>query len=162
MSKFNVHLFREMRLFYPDIEADSPEDAARIASETDTDEAEDINDCNSVDLGAMVDLAGDEFFTNSQTIDFEPQRMLNAAPKLLAALIAVKDADYLDGAYQPTVDLVDAAIAEATNGKPSQPQPIVVNVRGGVVVNVQNVPPGYQYEVLDHDDREEAPAGEAA
>ena len=41
-------------------------------------------------------------------------RLIAAAPKLLAALRAVKDAGYLDGAYQPTVDLVDAAIAEAT------------------------------------------------
>lgn len=32
---------------------------------------------------------------------------------LLAALTAVRDADYLEGAYQPTIDMVDAAIEEA-------------------------------------------------
>ena len=40
--------------------------------------------------------------------------LLEAAPRLLAALIAVKDAGYLEGGYQPTIDMVDAAIAEAT------------------------------------------------
>lgn len=32
MSKYNVHIFREMRLFYPDIEPDTPQSAAAIAS----------------------------------------------------------------------------------------------------------------------------------
>jgi hypothetical protein len=33
--------------------------------------------------------------------------------KLLEALVAVKDAGYIEGGYQPTVDMVDAAIAQA-------------------------------------------------
>ena len=86
MTKYNVHLFREMRLYFPNIEGNSPAEAARNASGSDTGEAEEIEDCNGEDLGALVDVVGDDDFGNSELIDFEPQRMLNAAPKLLAAL----------------------------------------------------------------------------
>lgn len=44
----------------------------------------------------------------------EHLRAMHAGPKLLEALIAVKDAGYLEGGYQPTIDMVDDAIAEAT------------------------------------------------
>jgi len=86
MTKYNVHLFREMRLYYPGIEADSPTEAAKIASGTDSGEAEDIEDCNGEDLGALVDVDGDTDFANSELIDFEPQRERKAAAELLAAL----------------------------------------------------------------------------
>lgn len=42
-------------------------------------------------------------------------RVMLAGPKLLTALEAVKDAGYIEGGYQPTLDMVDAAIAEATD-----------------------------------------------
>ena len=38
-------------------------------------------------------------------------RLIAAAPNMLEALVAMKDAGYLYGAYQPTLDMVDAAIA---------------------------------------------------
>ena len=37
----------------------------------------------------------------------------------------------------------------------SDPHPIIIEVRGGVVQEVRNVPPGVAYEIIDHDDREE-------
>ena len=40
-------------------------------------------------------------------------RLIAAAPELLEALEAIVDAGYLEGAYQPTVDLALAAIAKA-------------------------------------------------
>jgi hypothetical protein len=34
-------------------------------------------------------------------------------------------------------------------------QPIVIEVRGGIVQEVRNVPPGFEYEIVDHDHRPE-------
>ena len=54
-----------------------------------------------------------------------------------------------------------AAIAEATGSLPPEPRkPIVIEVLGGVVQDVHNVPPGYDYEIMDYDDLEAE--GEAA
>ena len=50
------------------------------------------------------------------------------------------------------------AVAEATLVASAEArQPIVIEVRGGVVQEVQNVPPGVEYQIVDHDDREEEP-----
>ncbi len=44
------------------------------------------------------------------------------------------------------------AIAEATaDASPEPRKPIVIEVLGGVVQDVLNVPPGYQYEIKDYD-----------
>ncbi len=40
----------------------------------------------------------------------------------------------------------------------SKPRPIIIEVRGGIVQDVQNVPPGYEYEIRDYDNLEESPA----
>ena len=40
-------------------------------------------------------------------------RLIAAAPELLEALEAIVDAGYLEGAYQPTVDMAIAIIAKA-------------------------------------------------
>ena len=37
---------------------------------------------------------------------------------------------------------------------PAPRKPIVIEVLGGVVQDVQNVPPGYDYEIKDYDDIE--------
>jgi hypothetical protein len=89
MTKFIVHLYREMRLSYTDIEADTPEAAAAIAAGKPTDDADTIEDCEGQNLAALVDTAGDDDYSQSVTIDFEPERIRNAAPKVLAALEAV-------------------------------------------------------------------------
>ena len=60
MTQYIVHIYREMRLTFADIEADLPEAAAAIARDKTTDEADDIEDCNGDDISAWVDLAGDE------------------------------------------------------------------------------------------------------
>jgi hypothetical protein len=39
----------------------------------------------------------------------------------------------------------------------TKPCPIVIEVRGGIVQDVRNVPPGYEYEVRDYDSLEEHP-----
>ncbi len=86
MNKFIVHLYREMRLDFTDIEADTPHAAAAIAAGKPTDGADNIEDCEGENLAALIDVAGDEDYSQSVTIDFEAERQRKAAPKLLAAL----------------------------------------------------------------------------
>lgn len=128
MTKYNVHIFREMRLYYPGIEAESHAEAAEIASKMDTCEAGEAEDCNGEDLSAMVDVEGDEEFAKTELINFEPQRLLDVAPKLLEALLNalpyVEDvlsnpeqlACFKKGVVQGHAKAIREAIAEA-NGK---------------------------------------------
>lgn len=85
MTKYIVHIYREMRLSYTDIEADTPEDAAVAAADKPTSDADNIEDCDGDDVGALVDEAGDEQYERSVMIDFEVERQRKAAPALLAA-----------------------------------------------------------------------------
>jgi hypothetical protein len=96
MTRYNVHIYREMRLYYPAVEAESTAEAARIASQMETDKAAEIEDCNGDDLGALVDVVGDQDYANSEMIDFEPQRLAKAAPELLRLLKDAREA-FLDG-----------------------------------------------------------------
>lgn len=71
MTIYNVHIYREMRLTYERIEADSPEAAALIARDRLSEDADDIEDCDGEDLGALIDVVGDEDHEQSVSIDFE-------------------------------------------------------------------------------------------
>jgi hypothetical protein len=86
MTLYNVHVYREMRLYFPAIEAATPEEAARIATDRQTNDAEYTEDCDGENLAALIDVAGDDEFTQSVTIDFEPERLQRAVPELLEAL----------------------------------------------------------------------------
>ena len=90
MTLYHVHVYREMRLFFPGIEASSPEHAAGIAKDRPTAEAEAIEDCHGENLSAWVGAAGDDYLLHSQCFDFEATRLRKAVPGLLAALAAVK------------------------------------------------------------------------
>lgn len=111
MPKYNVHLYREMRLFFPGIEAATPGEAARIVDEKATDEATTIDDCEGFSHAALVDLVGDEDFSESVTIDLDPVK--TAAQELYDALNALEDAGYLDDIYQPTANKCRAALVKA-------------------------------------------------
>jgi hypothetical protein len=87
MTKYIVHIYREMRLTFEGIEADTPEAAAAVARDKLTDDADDIEDCNGESLSALIDVAGDDQYEQSVDIDFEAERQRKAAPALLAALI---------------------------------------------------------------------------
>ena len=92
MPKYNVHLYREMRLFFPGVEAATPEEAARIAAGKQADAAASIDDeCDGENLAALIDVVGDDQYQLSVTIDFEPERLRKAAPHLLAACQMVVD-----------------------------------------------------------------------
>ena len=84
MPTYNVHLYREMRLFFPCIEAESPEEAAKIAAGKDFDDVDDFSDCDGENLAALVDLVGDEEFRHSKTIAFDPVK--EAAQELCEVL----------------------------------------------------------------------------
>ncbi len=60
-----MHIYREMRLIFADIEADTPEAAAAIARDKPTGDADDIEDCEGEKLTALVDVAGDEDYGQS-------------------------------------------------------------------------------------------------
>ncbi|WP_152051787.1 hypothetical protein [Tautonia marina] len=113
MTKYNVHIYREMKLYFPGIEAESPQAAADLAAKMDTADADDIVSCDGIDLAALVDVDGDDNFEQSVTIAFEPQRMLDAAPRLLAALSEIVRvyAEYPD---ETARQIAESAIAEAT------------------------------------------------
>jgi hypothetical protein len=108
-------------------------------------------------------------------------RLMATAPKLLEALQAVlpyaeseaesrAECHRRDGGpelqlevetCQTVLQKAQAVIAE-TNGYADRSgaasesrQPIVIEVRGGVVQEVRNVPPGWEYKIRDHDDRAE-------
>jgi hypothetical protein len=118
MKLYNVHIYREMRLYFPGIEAATSEEAAKIASDKPTADAEYSEDCDGENLAALIDLVGDDEYEKSVTIDFEPERLRKAAPELLAALQAASD--WIDGQiFVPRTDIqatIQAAIAKATAG----------------------------------------------
>ena len=91
MTTYNVHIYREMRLVYESITADTPEAAAAIARDKPTDDAVEIDDCEGETFSALVDVAGDEEYEHSRLIDFEEERLRKAARPLLAACRAVVD-----------------------------------------------------------------------
>jgi hypothetical protein len=120
MTEYIVHIYREMRLSYTGIEAETPEAAAAIAAGKPTGDADNVEDCDGQDLAALVDTAGDDDYSQSVTIDFEAERHRKAAPKLLAALLLAQTA--LNTAPRFRVGdtdsytiaaIVDAAIAKA-------------------------------------------------
>ncbi len=90
MTRYNVHLYREMRLLFRGIEADTPETAAALAREMPTDDADDLEDCNGEDLAALIDVVGDENYVHSRTLEFEGERQRKAAGPPLAALVAAR------------------------------------------------------------------------
>jgi len=122
MTRYHVHIYREMRLLFEGIEAATPEDAARIAAERPTGETGVIDDCNGENLAALVDIDGDENYAQSRLIDFEPERLRKAAPAMRDTLLYV--AGEL-GAFKPdylrqigldvALEKVEKALAIADN-----------------------------------------------
>jgi hypothetical protein len=64
MTKYFVQLYRTMCISYVDIEADTPQAAAIIASSKPTDDADNVEDYDSEDLAATVDVAGDKTYVS--------------------------------------------------------------------------------------------------
>ncbi len=113
MTRYNVHIYREMRLFFPGIEAATPEEAVRLAGDKATYEADYTEDCDGENLAALVDVVGDEEFTQSVTIDLEPERMRKAAPRLIEALNSLATAvEDLEAAIDGVTDQFHTELKE--------------------------------------------------
>jgi len=87
MTHYIVHIYREVRLTYETIEADTAQAAAAIALDQSVGAADDIDDCDGQAFAALVDVAGDQQFKQSVTIDFEAERLFKAVPELLDACL---------------------------------------------------------------------------
>jgi hypothetical protein len=130
MTLYNVHIYREMRLKYEGIEAATPEQAAQIAGDKPTHDADEIEDCEGYTSTALVDVVGDEEYQHSRWIDFDPERLRNAAPDMLHALrefiaigeLADECGEWKWESLEHAFDLARAAIAKATILPTNQPE----------------------------------------
>jgi hypothetical protein len=86
MKTYTVHLYREMRLTFTGITANTPEGAATSACDAASEAAASWEDCEGETFSALVDLDGDAEFEHSRVIDFPEGRLRQAAPKLADAL----------------------------------------------------------------------------
>jgi hypothetical protein len=117
MNKYNVKIYREMRLDFVGIEADTPATAAEIAARRQTQEADNIEDCQGDNLSALVDVAGDEDYRHSVLIDFEAERQRKAATALLASRFEIeRDADLPDHIYVEVDHRFNVAIERTESG----------------------------------------------
>ena len=66
MTRYHVHIFREMRVTFRGVEAESAEHAAEIARGRQADQADAVEDCEGIELAALVDVEGDEGYEHSQ------------------------------------------------------------------------------------------------
>jgi hypothetical protein len=164
MTLYHVHIYREMKLLFNRIEADTPEAAAAIARDKPTDDADHIDDCDGENLAALVDVLGDEQYEKSVTIDFEAERLRKAAPRLLNALIDLlgdlpsvqngtcvhcgREYHDVETGNCPSEDCPSfeprALIAELgtlpikSPSSPARPLLVVVSVRGGMVTDARS------------------------
>lgn len=116
---YNVHVYREMRLFYPDVVATSHEDAALLAAAKRSDDADLIDDCDGESFAALVDVDGDPDYCQSRTIDFPAAQLRNCALELLKALeLLIQKSDDLHAAIEGVTDQFEtevAGLSEATS-----------------------------------------------
>jgi hypothetical protein len=112
MTIYNVHLYRELRLVFHEIEADTPQAAATIAHDEPTDNADEVNDCEGITLSAVVDVVGDEEYEHSVYIDFEDERPSKVAAQALAACRMVVER-WERGDLAEAARMCQAAIDEA-------------------------------------------------
>ncbi len=82
---YDVHLYREMCLTYRDVRAATFEQAAQIARDLPSAAADAVHDCKGETFGALVDEPSDDEYECSERVDFDAERLRQAAPALLAA-----------------------------------------------------------------------------
>ena len=79
MTTYDVHIYREMRIRYRDIEADTPEAAAEACRDRPSGAGCDPVDCDGQTFAAVVDIAGDPH-CDGKDILFEEGQLRRAAP----------------------------------------------------------------------------------
>lgn len=126
------------------------------------------------DVGIICNANGEDLITSRhfwlpEGDDVVPSTLAGlwlmiAAPKLAAALAGLLDSigalpiNTLDRPAYSAITTARTALAQAITGDSSSEllKTIVVYVKGGVVTYVENVPPGYKYEVMDYDNLDES------
>ena len=86
MSTYTVHLYREVCLTFTGVTAGTPEEAAAVVRDTESEACVRWQDCEGETFSALVDLDSDEQFEHSRVIDFPEGRLRHAAPELADAL----------------------------------------------------------------------------
>ncbi|HEY7330674.1 MAG TPA: hypothetical protein VH592_23745 [Gemmataceae bacterium] len=126
MPRFNVHLYREMRLLFEGIDAATHEEAAATARNRLTEDADAIATCDGETFAALVDVVGDKEFQHYRIIAFEDERLRKAAPQLLRACQYVQPhlEEYVRWHHkhqggcsvemEQALDLINDSIAKAT------------------------------------------------
>jgi hypothetical protein len=117
--KFNVHVYREMRLYFPDIQAAATEEAAGIALNLPTDEASTVDDCDGRTFAALVDLVGDRDYRHSRTINTEEGKLADKARQmveLLAKCVALLEQHTSEPAQQETIQEIKDLLANVSTG----------------------------------------------
>lgn len=110
MPHYRIHVYRELRLVFESVEAESAEEAAALARDRDTDDADAVEDCNGETFAALVDVVGDEEYEHSRMIDFEGERLRRAAPLLREALAyALEFLEANDDGEQDVTGRIDKA-----------------------------------------------------
>ena len=79
MTTYDVHIYREMRILYRNIEADTPEAAAEACRDLPSRQGFDPVDCDGQTFAAVVDIAGDPH-CDGKDILFEEGQLRRAAP----------------------------------------------------------------------------------
>lgn len=108
MPKYNVHLYREMRVKYFNVEAETPERAAELVRNIDPelcDYENETHECEGQSFGAVVDEidpANPGHWTNETPINFDDGKLRDAAPQLLKALRGIFLLHEPEGRFQPS------------------------------------------------------------
>jgi hypothetical protein len=155
MTIFTVHIYREMRLTFIGIDAQDPEDAARKAHDLSLEVAHDLNECEGETFAALVDYEDDDTYEHSRMIDFEADHLRKAATRLLHACRLVVDRWQCGDLAEAARACQDAIALVHADDLSDFRKPIIIEVRGGIVQDVLNVPPGCRYDVMDYDNLEE-------
>jgi hypothetical protein len=120
MQTYNVHIYREMCLFFPGIVASTAEEAARLAAEMPSGAAQAIDDCDGENLAALIGVVESTDCKQRWMIDLEPVRtivpdLLTALELALPILQDVVRAHLLsdDATVRLALDRVESAVAKA-------------------------------------------------
>lgn len=94
MPKYHVHLYRPMRLYFPNVEAEAPLDAVAKVEELNSNFADTIEDCDSATIAALVDLDADPDYALSNLFVLDPAT--EYAHRLLRVLLDLLPQDSTD------------------------------------------------------------------
>lgn len=132
MTLYNVHIYREMRLLFTEIEAESPETAAAIAGDKLTSEAAEIDECDGRTFAALVDEIGDSEYERSVMIDFEQDRLREADAGETVVAVSVRGGliEDVDATDPMTVVVEDWDVTDEETA--SRPARVVHILTGGL------------------------------